>query len=486
MLGLQAVFAPKDSQGRHVQSPLVMLGGAGMGGKSYALRAFLIYGHYWMAAQGFYQPVSMLACMEYTSLQQRHFDAFQKEWGDLGEVCQRDKLHGACFKFYDERLGVILLRHLKNFDRKRGAEAFMVAWDESTESATPRVLGDLRYTCRAKAPVNPTILASNPDGAGFWWNRALFRPHLPKEERSKPFPKGVDLGFKVDPETVNYVPFLPDDNPAFDEKVFWASVSMLPPHVQQARRWGKWDMPEGARFGFNEEIHVDDFDALFPNGMPAHWPMALGVDPGMRDPCAVVKAYFDEFNTMWIRAEKYKAGLVPKDQAKMACELVGPGEKCVLLRADPAIGFKKPDFDKGEPSTQEDDWVEVLKYELNMPKVIEKPLRAPHRVAFFHELDRRLNNGRGPGGIVIDDSCQNLIRELTGALHPQSEFGANLDGEIDKKSPEHAITAVCYLAYENPLKAAPVVGSREANEAKRNQRAARARLEREKWIQANL
>lgn len=442
----------------------VFVGGAGFGGKSYLLRGAAVWFMLMLYKQGFKRQKFHFACSSYESLRDRHFAAFEQEYGMFGRITDSHKQYGRAFVFHDPDFGAICLRNLKDPEERRGSEYCGGALDEATE-ILHRAFGDFAYTIRPtfgagqeKPPYSPIILASNPDGVGHSWCKALWRPHLHKQY----WQEGDPLGWhcpenfpasasqysleNLSPEDYIYIPFLPDDNPHFDENRFWAGVAHLPEHVQKARRYGLWDAPEGARWGFlNEQEHLVSIKKAFTHGIPPHWTKMIHIDYGLRNPYCALWTAIDQDGNPWTYRCDYKVGLTAPEQIKRIIELTPPGEDIRYIYADPAIWQKLPGHLGEQPSVWEmyEDGLEVARKQGRQFGQIVPGFNKSRTFALA-TLDKLLKRGNGHPDWYIDESCTPLWGELTGAVFDQRTGLSQFSEDLDPRCPDHAITAAYY------------------------------------------
>lgn len=472
--------------------PFVLAGGAGYGGKSYLLRCAAVYLALYAKKLGLPKAPILFASSSYEALRDRHFHYFQEEWGAWGSLRTNDKTYGRSFVFHDPELSPIVFRNLADPNERKGSEFWAALVDELTE-ITQDVMGALLYMVRN--PLHdwrPTLAASNPDGVGHMWVKTLFRPdHVPEYGtydtleallshplRNEPFDSGTAPGFEnLDPADYIYVPFLPDDNPTFDEATFWRMVSLLPPHVQQARRWGRWDAPEGARFGYlNAETHVFSPAHLWPSGIPEHYKVIMGGDYGMRAPYCALWFAVSEDKDLYLFKEDYKVNLSADEQAMRI--VAGTPESVTVdkIGLDPAFWQTIRDVNGVDQARHVDIYQQVFDdYGGGRFPTPSKGFNKS-RVMAMAGLDRLLKRDNGFPDLYIGSNCTNTWRELTGAVYDQRTGLAKLSEDLDPSCPDHAITALIYGTYNDY--AAPQVHKAPADEvAERNRAFAQKREE---------
>ncbi len=422
----------------------VLAGGSGFGGKSHLLRGAAVGHSMWLAREGFYLP-SYFCTSTYGVLKDRHYGKFMLEWGEWGQIRENDKEFGACFRFDHPKLPPILFRNLDDPNKRRGAEGAAAFVDEITEMVLA-AWGGIAYMVRAPGPSHrPILAATNPDGIGHAWVKALWRPHLPLrsetgESRLSPHPNPL-----VRPEDYIYVPFLPKDNPLYDEETFRGLIAHLPPHVQRARRDGSWNAPEGARFeNLAEETHAFSLAERFPAGVPSGLPIYMGIDYGLRAPYAGLWAFVDGDGDVFVYREDYRPGLTAKRQAERIAELTSPTERVRGCFLDPAMWQTFPGHEGPTDKSAHALYEEVLCDLPNFPRSLTKGYNTS-RAQNLMTLDRFLQRDNGEPDVWIEAGCQNLWRELTGAVYPKGTVAKDASEDIDPSCPDHAITALYYF-----------------------------------------
>lgn len=457
---IQAMFSRKRAR--------VLAGGSGYGGKSYMLRAAAVYLAWAYARAGFPGQAILFASKSYTVLRKRHFKKFQEEYGHIGRLVTNHGVYGSCFIFNDPKLGVIIFSHAQNMRADKGVEYAAGIYDETTELEEEE-LADLLYMIRKPGlPWNPLLTASNPDGLGFGHVRDLWRPHLPPEERVKPFSDRVDKSGKLDPADFIYVGFLPSDNPvlqnpdgSFDEAAFYALVAKLPKHIQEARRWGRWNSAEGARWPMlMPETHLFRMKDRWHGGLPLHMKQILSVDYGLDAPYAGLWHAIDEEDNVWTWQEDYQRGLLASDQIKRLQRLTPSvqvrdprGEIVETFRlsefvGDPAMfsnATRHMEGDEDRPTV-----AGIYKAGVEDDERFECGFSAGPRGLEIHKmatLDQYLQRDNGHPDWWIEEGCVNLWSELTGAVFEPG----TLSEKISKKCPVHAVDAAVYAMHKRAL-----------------------------------
>ena len=101
-----------------------------------------------------------------------------------------------------------------------------------------------------------------------------------------------------------------DDVPHIDEDEMEALLESTPPHLRDARRYGKPSLGAGAIYPVPEsEIKIDPID------LPDYWPRAAGMDVGWNRTAAVWCAYDRNSSTAYLYSEYYRAESEPSVHA---------------------------------------------------------------------------------------------------------------------------------------------------------------------------
>lgn len=443
---------------KRFDTPVILGGGSGFGGKSYMLRSLAVWIRLRRKQLGQPAVPGVLACSSFEALKDRHYAALQREWGHMGKLVSNHRLYGRSFVFKDPDLGPICLRNMKDPSERKGTEYGDGLLDELTE-CTREQFGDFCYMIRSPlVPWRPIICATNPDGIGHYHAKDLFRPQLVPHgersldailnipQRSEPYSERVDPTGLLDPKDYIYIPFLPDDNPLFDEKTFMRAIAHLPPHIQKARRYGSWDAPEGARFRHaNPDEMIFNRREVFPKGIPHDWPIILHCDYGIRAPYCALWTAIDPEGNAWTYREDYMAGLTADMQAARICEKTGLYEKISRTKVDPAMYNR---FARTTSVVQEEPTVAEI-YDAVFARS-GKPIPScergfnKDRSMAFATLDRLMVRGNGFPNWYIEQGCVNLWSEITGAVFKSGAGFRDLSEDIDERCPDHALTAAYY------------------------------------------
>lgn len=445
----------------------VLMGGSGFGGKSYNERAAAVYWALRLVKEGWSTASSrrkiLFAGGDYPGLKDRHFSWMIEEYGEMGAIRTHDKEYGCCFRFDAPEMPVICFRNLDEQRNRRGSEFCIGIKEEETELTAEQDAAFMYMVRDPKVPYNPTIGGTNPDGIGHFRIKAKFRPLeamavtpiLYREsdptrgavfQAVGPLSEQADPTGRIKPETLFYVPFLPEDNPEFDEELFNRNIAGLPPHVQRARRYGTWDSPEGARWPLatTEAVGFDP-ETLWHSGVPESYQKMIWVDYGTRNPYCAIWAAVDYDGNVYLWQEDYKRGKTAWAQIERIKELTPQAMVISQFDGDPAMWIKVPNH-TGDP---EQDLVVAQVYndgiagDERFQCGFNKGSSAP-RVHKWNLFDRYLERGNGYPDLYIAYGLKNVWMELQNAVYPKGTVAKDKSEDIDESCPDHALTAIAF------------------------------------------
>jgi hypothetical protein len=429
------------------RDPIGLYGGSGMSGKSHTLRTFAFWCLACLRDWGFPGQRFMLASADYPTLEGRQITKIVEEFQGMGEYRVSHKVHGRCFVFHDKTLGVICLRNLKDPDAYRGTEVAGVGIEEATELPERfgfvRTLELLRYPIRSplNLPVLPIAMVSNPDGVGWRWIKQLF---IDRDLRA----------FKLRPQQVIFQQALVEDNPYAGEAGM-AMLNSLTGTLYQARRLGNWDAPEGARFPtLNRMVHRFSLKHDWPHGLPQGWRLLLGQDWGKAAPYCALWIAIDPDGDAWVYREDYRSGLNDPVQAKRIHNLTGENEQISAWRCDPSMwAHTQSSASEDEPGRPH---IEFFEDEMAGDDRFPAPTKGYNRsrstaMATIDMLLQRPGDypemdeaGISYPNLYIEEECENLWNELSGAVWDKDAFLGGKKEDIDEQCPDHALTALYY------------------------------------------
>lgn len=410
---------------------VVLYGGSGASGKSYAIRTAAIYllGKY--RSLGFPGQKVMLACSSYPLLRDRHINKFAEEMRDLGKVVE-DRTYGLCFRPRDESLGRVIFRNLDEPNKYRGTEVAAALVDELTELpetiAGESTIGTLLYPIRSPKPLPfmPFGAGSNPDGPGYLWVKKLFVD-------------GETERYGLKPEQVRFVRALVSDNPASTEEMV-ARLKALPERLRKARLYGSWESPEGSRWPYiTRQEHLFSMRERFPYGLPESMRTIIGIDYGVHAPFAALWIGIAENGDAYVYRELYETGLTASAQARAVCAETTKTEVIKAVYLDPSMWNRSAEG----PSAADAYGAVFSEYGLPHPE----PGYNESRIIALATLDLYLERGNGYPNLYIEESCKNLWEELASAVYDNRGWLASQSEDLDPRCADHAITALYYALH---------------------------------------
>jgi hypothetical protein len=384
-------------------------------------------------------PRFILARNTFPDLKDNHAAGLREEWGHFGELKVNDKEYGFCFKFHEKRSGVILLRNLDESVDRKGSRVHGAWVDELTETSQ-KSYGRLKYQCTAPGPFNCVVGLTNPDGPYYSWVMEGWKADDPNA--------GERGWWKDETSWKLYVPFLPTDNPIWEQmkEAFMASIADLPEAVRRGRLLGIWGAPEGARFPWmSKHTHTFRREDL-PFGIEKKWLLFLGIDYGQASPFAGIKLAVDlEEKRIYAYGERYGAKVPAKRQAMSLRSFLEEGETFRGIYAEPAMWQKQTGHDGTILATPAEVYQGEFEGEPRLKAGLDKGQLITDRtfvMQFIEELTRVREDGR-PFLLIDAEACPNLWKELVGAVYAEKDKTKRV-GDIDPRNPDHAITAVWY------------------------------------------
>lgn len=409
------------------------------GGKSHWIRANHVYYHLHHAAKGIYGIRTLVTTDTFRNLRDRFHSHFNREWGMLGKVVQNHGEYGYAFVFHDHRLGAICMRSLhRDIDEFRGKEFGMHSVDEL--SVLPKhfkgefILHLLRTPLRSSLGVDclPLCAASNWDGAGMgwmreaWWDRKDFQQLNPDDF----FYLHATIFDNANREVVRQK--LPD-------------ILAYTGALRESRLHGRPTMPTGAMFSAYGAHVKFRFRDRFPYGIPAGYPIFIGIDWGIGNPFAVLWTCVDEEGDFWTFREAYAADLTTQKQCQMIQAMTLTGERIQALYYDPSMAEERRDVHSGQRNRSVIDvYQELLGQDPKFGPLIPG-LRRPRLTGFRllnDMMDYEAPARSAPRWHVEADRCPNLIGEIEGAV--RAVIGGHFSEDLNDSCSDHALTAGYY------------------------------------------
>lgn len=326
----------KGPQEAFMTSPAeeVLYGGAAFGGKSYALRAFLV--SYCLQYPG---ATVVLFRRTFRELEDTHIIALQNE---LPSAIAEYKSSSHDFIFKNG--SVLMCRFMEKESDARSYDTFeadAMAFDELTAFSEFQYVY-LLTRCRSTKPWWPgrkIRAATNPGNVGHGWVKRRFIDHAPPYEIKRgPANEGAMLR--------QFIPAFATDNltgMAADPD-YLNVLQGLPYEEYRAKALGDWEIFAGQFFGrWRSDVHV--CKTFTPS---REWKRYISVDWGLAAPRAIYWAARPPMgeNFVWLYREQYGAGVPTREQARLVREAVLAADEtiefCVM---DPAAWAREKDAD---------------------------------------------------------------------------------------------------------------------------------------------
>lgn len=382
-----------------------LFGGSRGPGKSYWLRWYEVRALLRWGAQGFRGVRVMLACEDYPSLHERQINKVLTEFPPwLGLYNQQTHEYRLRAEY---GAGVLAFRNLDDPTRYQSAEYAIIGVDELTKNkaSTFAILrGSLRWPGIERTQF---VAATNPNGMGAAWVRALWIEHQFPDELA---PLKDEFCF---------TPGLPTDNPYLPQAYF-DDLATLPTTLREAWLCGNW-------YAGVEGLVYDEFAETNLTGdePDPSQPIELSLDDGYVDPRAIL--FIQRTGTrVLVFAELYH-------RSHLAETCVG---EVVAMCKDK--GWPLPQLAIGSPEAKE------LHARLRMADI---PVRNnPHEVVQGIAVVRRLiRDGNGYRALQVNRRCRNLIEEITAGY--QYSEGVHGDAEKPLDGNDHACEGLRHWCY---------------------------------------
>lgn len=409
-------FTPKQDEAFRsmFNHTFTLFGGSRGAGKSRWLRWAMLSWILYQAKVGFPGIIGGLFSSTYTSLKDRQISKISVEFPDWLGTLKENKTLGLAF-YLNRKYGggAITLKNLDESSKYKSAEFGIIGIDELTEHTVDTfniLIGSLRWP-GLKRPC--FIAGSNPDGIGNGWVKEYFIHHT--------YPK------ELEPlsEEFNFVPALPTDNPYLDNS-YYIMLNSLPDELRRAWLLGDWDVFQGLAFKtFSKKKHV-----IEPMDIPDYWARIVGIDSGYRAPfCALFGARNPDNGRIIIYKEIYETELTDRQQARRILDLSDNLELKAIRYGDPSMWTRK---------TQE---VVTSTAQIYAQNGCFLHRGNNDRMDGKRKIDRLLQNLEdGLPGLLIFDTCPNLIKELSTLIHDKLH-----PEDVDTRMSDHCFDALKYL-----------------------------------------
>lgn len=338
-------------------------------------------------------------------------------------------------------------RNMKDAADMLSAECQYLIIDERTRMQ-PGVVDALSMRVRSGNPTVPVIgirSGSNPGGPGHSRVKQVFIDPAPLGWERVPIlsPEGNEIplgdGRVMD---AMFIPSRAADNPSgmAADPFYVARLDMLSPNMRAAYRDGDWSKFEGMRFDrFDPSVHI---------GLPSEWllsdlmayPRARGIDFGSSAPFACIWIARVRSDLAIAYRELHIAGLTPTQQAQaiLAAELEGEADDMAAF-IDPSTFARNPEQPQAPKSAGSAPAGSIASRYIDAGVKVRKAHN--DRVNGWSLIDEQLAvTDEGETGLIILQTCPNLIRSLSGA--PRSD--TNPEDVDPKYTDDHAADAFRY------------------------------------------
>lgn len=415
----------------------VLYGGAGGGGKSYAMLADPLRD---MNNPNFSGLLVRHTTEELRELITKSQDLYPKAipgivWSERKQQWTTPRGATLWMSFLDRDIDV---------ERYRGLAFNWIGFDELTQWATPYAFSYMGSRLRTADPDLKLYMraTTNPGGAGMAWVKKGFVSPAPY---NTPFP-AVDFetgevlrypaGHTKAGKTLYKRRFIPAtlfDNPYLAKDGQYEAMLLSLPEAQRKQMlYGDWDISEGAAFTeFNRKIHV-----IEPFDIPRDWVRFRAADYGYGSKTAVLWFAIAPDEQLIVYRELYTSKVTAVDLADMINDI----ERNESMRygvLDSSLWHKRGDTG---PSLAEQMIMKGCRWR---PSDRSKG----SRVAGKNEIHRRLqvNPHTGEPRLVFFNTCVNIIAEL-----PALPLSRNNPEDVDTNANDHGYDALRYGCMSRP------------------------------------
>jgi hypothetical protein len=429
--GPQTEFLAADEQE-------VLYGGAGGGGKSFAMVADPV--------RYFNNPEAKMLLVRKTTEELRELISVSKNLYPKAvpgiKFLERDKTWVA------PSGASLWMSYLDNDDdvtRYQGQAFNWIGFDELTQWASPYAWNYMRSRLRTSKNSGLKLYqraTTNPGGSGHSWVKKTFIDPAPANEAfwaTDPetgevlqWPKGHSRAgeplFKR-----RFIPAKLHDNPYLaDDGVYEANLLSLPEHQRKQLLEGNWDISEGAAFTeFNRKIHV-----IEPFEIPSNWPRFRAADYGYSSYSGVLWFAVAPSEQLVVYRELYVSKVLAEDLADLVLEMES-GEKMRYGVLDSSLWHKRGDTG---PSIAERMILKGCRW---------RPADRSRgsRVAGKNEIHRRLqvDEFTEEPRMVFFNTCRNLISQL-----PSLPLSKSNPEDVDTNAEDHLYDALRYGVMSRP------------------------------------
>lgn len=336
---------------------------------------------------------------------------------------------------------------INDWDRYMSSEYSLILWDELVQFHEEQY-DQIITRLRSSDPVLSTMLKvrcmSNPlMKRGANENFSMGDPQWVKRRFVDPAPTGkvviekplvLQSGEQVI-RTRMYYPATLYDNP---DPVFIRNYDIqlanAPMHIQQALRYGSWEVTEGSFFGgdWRPDLHITE-----PFEIPPHWPMARSMDWGFKTPGNIHWYAMDDEDNVYVVREMRFEGQTDMEVVKAArqveksMELWSNNRSNIMGWADTNLWQMTGEKLKSKAQVFQ---------EMGMPwKQADKRSRQRNAELVTKRL-RDHRDGTTTPGLVIFSTCRHLLRTL-----PAMQTSQTNPEEPAKGGDDHAYDSLSYF-----------------------------------------
>lgn len=303
------------------------------------------------------------------------------------------------------------------------------------------------FGCCRGHPAARIRSTGNPGGVGTLWVKARFidfgKPWKLNVVKIPAMQDPVTGKWSKEAEfTRTFIPSRLEDNPALTDvdPMYEARLRMLPPHLLEMWRWGRWDIIAGAIFDiWSEKRHVVE-----PFMIPKAWDIYRSMDWGSYKPFSIGWWGVDHEGRCWRVAEWYGWNGHPNQGQRMTSMKV----------AETALEFEEKKFGKDRVKAGPADPACWNKVDDAYPSVAESMAQVGlyfvrgnndrlnglqecyNRLKWHPELEQETQGGRRAKwrdtrpGVMVFSNCKHFIRTIP-TLTPDEKKPEDVDTDLE-------------------------------------------------------
>jgi len=310
--------------------------------------------------------------------------------------------------------------------RYQSAEYDVIRFDELTHFTEDQYLYLMSRLRGANVYPKQIKSATNPGGRGHKWVKARFVDPVPPMTLNK-----SKLGTRLYvPTTVHDNFFLLEKDPKYARR-----LENLPKNQRRALLHGDWDIFDGQYFSeFNREVHV-----CKPFEIPDNWRRYRTLDYGL-DMLACYWIALNERGRAFVCRELYQPNIIASVAARLIKDMTPYNEKISATFAPPDL------FSRGQDTGK--SVAEILtSYGVTLYKSDNRRVAGWMNLHEWLALSPDVNGDMKPG-LVIFETCPNLIRTLPALSHDRHNPN---DVAAHPHELTHAPDALRYFTSGRPL-----------------------------------